>query len=55
MMAVITKIFGQIEKNKNVTYVLPSVYVIFGKLNGDLNKDGILDYVLLIKRTDENK
>jgi len=55
MLALITNIFGQIEKSKNVTDFLPSGYVIFGKLNGDLNKDGILDYVLLIKGVDENK
>jgi hypothetical protein len=34
---------------------LPKGYVIFEKINGDLNKDGIEDCVLVIKGTDTSK
>ncbi|GHV68938.1 hypothetical protein FACS1894199_16940 [Bacteroidia bacterium] len=46
------------EKDKygqNPTDFLPKEYVVFEKINGDLNKDGIEDCVLIIKGTDKNQ
>lgn len=48
-------VFGQVDQNKNPSDFLPSGYVVFEKVNGDLNKDGIDDCVLLIKGTDKRK
>lgn len=50
-----TTIFGQIERKKNPVDFLPKGYVVFEKINGDLNKDGIEDCVLIIKATDKNQ
>lgn len=50
-----TTVFGQIEQKKNPTDFLPKQYVVFEKINGDLNKDGIEDCVLIIKGTDKNQ
>jgi tRNA nucleotidyltransferase (CCA-adding enzyme) len=47
-------VFGQIRQKKNPTDFLPKGYVIFEKINGDLNNDGIVDCVLVIKGTDKN-
>jgi hypothetical protein len=40
------------EQKKNPNDFLPKGFVIFEKINGDLNKDGIEDCVLIIKGTD---
>jgi hypothetical protein len=48
-------VFGQIEGKKNPLAFLPKGYVVFEKLNGDLNKDGTIDCVLIIKGTDKSK
>ena len=48
-------VFGQVEQRKNPSDFLPNGYVVFEKVNGDLNKDGIDDCVLLIKGTDKSK
>jgi hypothetical protein len=50
-----TTIFGQVEQKQIPSYFLPKGYVIFEKINGDLNKDGIEDCVLVIKGTDTSK
>lgn len=49
-----TIVFGQVEQKQNPTDFLPNGYVVFEKINGDLNKDGIEDCVLIIKGTDIN-
>jgi hypothetical protein len=43
------------EQKKSPTDFIPSGYVIFDKVLGDLNKDGIEDCVLIIKGTDKSK
>ena len=48
-------VFGQAEQKQNPSDFLPSGYVVFEKINGDLNKDGIDDCVLIIKGTNTSK
>ncbi|HEY6143616.1 MAG TPA: hypothetical protein VIV55_09410 [Flavobacterium sp.] len=48
-------LLGQTEQGKNLSEFLPKGYVNFEKVNGDLNKDGIEDVVLIIKGTDKSK
>jgi hypothetical protein len=48
-------VFGQVERKPNPNDFLPEGYVVFEKINGDLNKDGIDDCVLIIKGTDKNQ
>lgn len=53
-------IFGQAEQKKNPkTFIfkdfIPKGYVIFEKVYGDLNQDGIKDCVLIIKKKDKRK
>jgi hypothetical protein len=48
-------VFGQVVQKQNIADFLPKGYVIFAKENGDLNKDGIKDWVLIIKGTDKSK
>ena len=48
-------LLGQTEQGKNISDFLPEGYVNFEKVNGDLNKDGIEDIVLIIKGTDKSK
>lgn len=43
------------EQKHNPIDFLPKGYVVFEKINGDLNKDGIDDCVLIIKGTDKNQ
>ena len=50
-----TTAFGQVELKQNPSDYLPKGYVIFEKIVGDLNKDGIEDCVLIIKGTDTSK
>ncbi|ARS40110.1 hypothetical protein CA265_10785 [Sphingobacteriaceae bacterium GW460-11-11-14-LB5] len=50
-----TIVFGQVEQQQNPADFLPKGYVVFEKINGDLNKDGREDCVLLIKATDKRK
>lgn len=47
--------FGQLKQAKNPSDFIPKGYVIFEKINGDLNKDGVEDCVLIIKGTDKSK
>ena len=44
-----------IEQNQNPTDFLPSGYVVFDKIYGDLNKDGLDDCAIIIKGTNKNK
>jgi hypothetical protein len=44
-----------VEQKQNPADFLPKEYVLFQKVNGDLNKDGIDDCVLIIKGTDKNQ
>lgn len=48
-------LFGQTGQVKEVSNFLPKGFVIFERINGDLNKDGKEDCVLVIKGTDKNK
>jgi hypothetical protein len=43
------------EQKQNPTDFLPKGYVVFEKINGDFNKDGIDDCVFIIKGTDKNQ
>ncbi len=45
----------KIEQKQNPGDFLPEGYVIFEKINGDLNKDGIEDCILIIKGTDKKQ
>lgn len=47
--------FGQTEQSKNLSDFLPKGYLISEKVNGDLNKDGIEDIILIIKGTSKSK
>ncbi|MFN6013137.1 MAG: hypothetical protein ACK47F_00425 [Flavobacteriales bacterium] len=44
-----------VEQKKNPTDFLPKGFVLFEKIKGDLNKDGMEDCVLIIKGTDKDK
>lgn len=48
-------ILGQTKHGKKLSDFLPKGYVISEKVNGDLNKDGIEDIILIIKGTDKSK
>jgi len=48
-------IFGQVVQKKNPADFLPKGFVLFETINGDLNKDGIEDCILIIKGTDKSK
>ena len=47
--------FGQTEQKKEIADFLPKDAIIFQKISGDLNKDGIDDCILIIKKTDKSK
>lgn len=55
MSTIIITVFGQVEQKKNPTDFIPKSYVVFEKINGDLNKDGIEDCVLIIKGTNKSE
>ena len=48
-----TTLFGQTKYGKDPAAFLPAGYKIFETVNGDLNKDGLADCVLIIKGTDK--
>lgn len=50
-----TTVFGQVEIKQNPTDFLPKGFVVFEKIIGDLNKDGIEDCVLIVKETDKTQ
>lgn len=50
-----TIVFGQTKQGKKPSDFIPENYVLFEKINGDLDKDGIEDCVLIIKATDKSK
>ncbi len=50
-----TIVFGQVVNSKDLSAFLPKGYLIFEKIKGDLNKDGLEDDVLIIKGTDKNQ
>lgn len=49
------KVSPKNEQRKTVSDFLPKGYVIFEKIYGDLNKDGIEDCVIIIKDTKKSK
>ena len=55
LVTLTTTVFGQVEQKQNPTDFLPKGYEVFETINGDLNKDGIEDCVLIIKGTDKNQ
>ena len=55
MSTIIITAFGQVKQKKNPTDFLPKSYVVFEKIIGDLNKDGIEDCVLIIKGTNKSE
>ena len=50
-----TIVSGQTKQGKNPSDFIPKNYVLFEKINGDLDKDGVEDCVLIIKATDKSK
>ena len=52
-----TNAFGQLlpKTAKSPSDFIPTGYVVFSEIRGDLNKDNKEDYVFIIKGTDENK
>ena len=42
------------DPTEKTDFILPKGYKLFDKIQGDLNKDGLDDYLLIIKGTDEN-
>lgn len=50
-----TAVYGQVSQKSKPTDFLPKGYVLSKRVNGDLNKDGTEDCVLIIKGTDKSK
>ena len=50
-----TILFGQTKQGKEPSDFLPEGYVIVERINGDLNKDRLVDCILIIKGTDKSK
>ncbi len=50
-MILTTAVFGQVKQKQNPTDFIPKGFVVFERINGDLNKDGIDDCILIIKGT----
>ena len=50
-----TALFGQTKHEKELSNFVPKGFVISERINGDLNKDGIADCVLIIQGTDKKK
>lgn len=47
--------FAQVKQYPKPTDFLPKGYVVFEKINGNLNKDSLEDCILIIKGTDTSK
>lgn len=47
-------VFGQLTGTREPADFLPTGYVVFEKINGDLNKDGKDDCVLIVKATNKD-
>lgn len=48
-------VFGQVTSQKNPTDFIPKGFVLFEKITGDLNKDGLDDCVMVIKGTNKKR
>jgi len=48
-------LFGQTKQEKELSNIVPKGFMISERINGDLNKDGAADCVLIIKGTDKTK
>ncbi len=48
-------VYGQVEVQQDPSDFLPEGYVVFEKIYGDLNKDGIEDCALIIKGTSKDE
>lgn len=57
LLTIGTSAFGEvaIQSAKSPTEFVPSGYVVFDTIQGDLNKDNQSDYVLIIKGTDRDE
>ncbi len=55
IMTLTTTLFGQVEQKSDFFDFFPKGYVIFEQIKGDLNKDGVDDYVFIIKGTNKSK
>lgn len=53
--ALTTTAFGQTAQKQDFSDFLPKGYVIFEKIYGDLNKDGLEDCIIIVKGTAKNK
>jgi hypothetical protein len=51
----VAPLFGQNERGKEPSDFLPKGYTIDEKIKGDVNKDGLEDYVVVIKGSNKNK
>ncbi|MFN6038639.1 MAG: hypothetical protein ACK452_09230 [Bacteroidota bacterium] len=47
-------VFGQSVKKNNPNDFIPQGHKLFERVNGDLNKDGVEDCILIIKATDKS-
>ena len=50
-----TTLLGQTKQENELSNFVPKGFVISEKISGDLNKDGVADFVLIIKGTDKSK
>lgn len=55
LTTIITTVFGQVGKNNNPINFIPKGFVLSEQINGDLNRDGIEDCILIIKSTYKSK
>lgn len=51
----VTTIYGQNQQGKNPSDFLPKGFVIYERIDGNLNNDNLEDCVLIIKGTDKNR
>lgn len=49
------QVFGQVSLTRNPNDFIPPGFVLYEKIKGDLNKDGIEDCILIIKGTEKHK
>lgn len=55
ILFLVTTTFSQIKQSQNPLNFLPKGYILYNQIDGDLNNDGLIDKVLIIKGTDKSK
>jgi hypothetical protein len=50
-----TALFGQTKQERELSNFVPKGFMISERINGDLNKDGVVDCILIINGTDKRK